>query len=365
MTLVQKYLKEYYEYAKNVDYIISNVGKQSNYAQPIYTYPRSKEKVFFNEYHWLNNFNLQEITSKDYFSRLVSENKIKEMVFTQKNDPVFFDFFINFFHKASTEEKKEILKDPDKFINHNDKWPTSIFKLIESPKTNAKESLFILSTLPVSEMTIYALHLPDLDELISKKNIPREDLDKFYIKFLKARKNQIKNANTGPGVKQFLIDKYGRNEEKLKPYFPFFNHIKEEFEEIDLNIEEEVSEYINATRINCRKGSQLICIPSMTEYLLKLEIQYFCTGLEKYKKFDKIMVDDVASSKGIIEVRTYSSFPFHKEELSGLIKDFLRFKKMNPSMQTTSETVQSFLLNKDLQKQLPNKDNSIMKKMKI
>lgn len=365
MNLVQKYFQEYYEYAQKVGYIVSDVRKDGSYKKPIYSYPRDKEKELFNEFSWLRNLNVQEITSQDYFSRLINENKIKELVFPQKNDEMFLEFFVNFYHKCSTEEKKEILKNIDNFVGYNDKWPCSVFKMLESPKTNEKEVFFILLNIPVSELTIYGLSLTDLDNIITKKKLNQEEVDKFYVKFLKARKNQIKHANIGPRVKQFLMDKYGQDEEKLKPYFPFFNPIKEEFQEVELNIEEEVSEYITATRINCRKASQLICIPSLTEYLLKLEIQSFCAGLQKYKNFEKVVLDECASAKGIIEVRTYSSFPFAKEELTELIKGFLRFKKVNQDMQTTPESVQAWLLKQDLQKQLPNKENQTAKRMRI
>lgn len=358
MSLKNEFALEFFRYLKNLDYTIFR--SKNSYRTSFC----AAQKALGNIFDSGNNFNsYSTVHSENEFLNILTKSQSREIELSYDDQARTFDFFVKFFNQSTVENQTLLLKDIEAITNS--KWNKYIFKVLDGISKDNKELIQNIHAIPISTMDISSVSLSDWKNYLSSKQIDDQELDKFFLKYLRIRKNQIKDSYTGPQVKQFLLDHYGRNREKLEPYFLFFNHIKDEFEEISLDIEEMTSSYTTTTRLNCRKASQLLCIPKYTESEIKKEIESFCYGMMKYQNFDQVIVDEFDKPKNIVEVRIYSSFPFEQKELNSLIKDYLLFKKSNPTIETNKNTVEKWLMQKSLKEELSSKESTPNKRVKI
>ncbi len=336
----------------------------TTYAGRIFACQKGQEKEL--KQGWFDNFSHEKIHNEALLLEFVKNYNIHHINLTnEKEQNVPLDFFIDYYQHTSSENQLQMFKLFEKFtgVNFN---TDSLTYVLDRISNNSKEILTNLSKIPVSVLDIFTISVDDIHNYLKTKNIEAEDLDKFYVKYFKARKNQIKYPHTGPKVKDFLLNLYGRDEEKLSPYFPFFNHIKQEFDEIPWEVDEMKSPYVVAIRINCRKASQILCIPNFHETQIENEIQSFLYGFKSYKNLDEISMEDVDKNKKIVEFRCYSQEPINQAELNNLIKDYLYFKRDNLAVETNRSNVAKWLMERDLRVQLSENANiTTTKKLKI
>lgn len=354
MELHEDFILSFYRNLKDKGYQLYK-GK-TTYAGRIFACQKGQEQEL--RQGWFDNFSPEKIYNEVLLLEFVNRYNIHHINLTNENEKnVSLDFFVDYYKKTSSENQLQMLKLFEKFSGTH-LSAISLAYVVDRISNNPKEILNNLSKFPVSVLDIFTISVEDIHNYLKTKNIEADELDKFYVKYFRARKNQIKYPHTGPQIKDFLLNLYGRDKEKLSPYFPFFNHIKQEFDEIPWEVDEMKSPYVVAIRINCRKASQILCIPNFHETQIQNEIQSFLYGLKNYKNLDEISMQDIDKNKKIVEFRCYSQELIEQGELNNLIKDYLYFKRDNLEVETNSSNIAKWLMERDLRFKLSENANT-------
>ena len=232
--MVNKYEKDFYEYLKNNDYILKKYLNGLNYYNAIYIHKDCSEINKYSSAYSYDKFDRYSVKGDGDFS---SENIKRKYI-----KSIWVDELSN---------NKEFIKELDFFIGSK-----SIISFISSLETKKEVKAKFLTSLPVSFLSIHDIDFTELTEFVKKLDFSEEKEDKFYLSFFKARKNQLKNRQAEK-VEEFLINKYGLNEDKLEPYFSFFPNINNRFNEIDLDIIEE-KRCLFSVIINARKAAKIL-----------------------------------------------------------------------------------------------------------
>ena len=318
------------------------ITKDINYVNNLY---KVDYKLLKNELE-LNSFLIDK-----YISGINYEDK-----------KIPIESFIYNYNKENSENQKLMLKNISNYIGYG--WTDNIIYLLSKTTKNYKEAVSVINSFSISTLHLSSIEFDKMDDLLESFSPKKEDIDTFWFKFFKARKNQSKNPLYGHKMTSFLIKKYGRDENKLRPFFEFSNHIKSQFEEIDFKLEEEGARYVTAYRINCRKVAQALCIEDCTEAGIEGVIKTFTEGLTNFLNLESFKV--VEYERKILEVRLYGNEKqYSQEEIVKLTKDFLLHKKSNPELKTTVESVNSWLMKKSLSEKLASDSNKTYKRNKI
>lgn len=272
--------------------------------------------------------------------------------------------FIDIYNANNIEEQKWMLSNITEYLGYS--WNENIIYVLSKTTKSYKDVVGVINGFSISTLSMARIELKNLDNLLESFNPSESDVYKFWLRFFKQRKNQVKSPLYGPKMSNFLIDKYGRDEEKLAPFCDFSNYLKSQFEELDFKLEEDAAKYVTAFRVNCRKASQILCIPNYTEGRIQNEITKFMSGIKKLWKLEKIDVVDFDRHKGIIEVRMYNNEKaYAQEEITSLLKEFLIHKKSIPELETNDGLVNNWMLKRDLTKSLSEEPIKANKKIKI
>lgn len=334
---------------------------------------KEKYNLYLTENRYYNTLNIvtpgdnvpadsSPIKSEEQLNYILKEKNISGFRSEAKDFNV--NAFIDIFNSNSADEQKFMISNITEYLGYS--WNESIIYVLSKTTKNYKEALSVINGFSISTLHMGRVEFKKIDNLLESFNPNENDMYKFWLKFFKQRKNQAKSALYGPKMSNFLIDKYGRDEKKLAPFCEFSNHLKSEFEELEFKLEEDAAKHVTAFRINCRKASQILCIPNYTEGKIQTEIKNFMNGLKKLWKLEKIDVVDFDRHKGIIEVRMYNNEKaYAQEEVTGLLKDFLVHKKTIPEIETNDNLVNNWMLKKDLTQSLSEEPIKANKKMKI
>lgn len=355
----ETFLSNLYDYLEKNNYCI--IKEKTRYSDCIKAVPLSDSK-YFNEKGKTTKYEYSKFYSKAECLKSLKDNKNR--IDYLPDDYILVDFYIENFKNAPKDDKVWLLKNID---NHTQSlWLKQFNKVFSAISENKKQLVDYLHMVPISVLEANTIKLSTIDSLLISEGLDDTENFNFYLKFFKARKHQIKDAKVGPFVRDFLLDKYGRNEEKLTPYFDFFLYVKELFQEVELDFVEPNPKYTITSRINCRKAAKLLCIDNFDEDKIKNVISQFVYSMKDYKKISQVYVEDMDKSKGIIEIRCYTDTQFTQEELISNIKQYLLFKKNNLQVPTTKENVATWFMAMELNAQLSSEDKPApLKRMKI
>jgi hypothetical protein len=353
----EKYLAKLYEYLEKNQY--AAIKEKTHYSDILKVVPLSN-RDYFNENGRPTKYDYTKIYKSEEFVSFAISRKLR--INFAEGDKTMAKFFIEAFKGADKSEKTGLLKNIEEYTRHL--WASELSFVFNSISSNKKELISNIHAIPISTWEVTSVALDDLDSLLTSSGLDEKESHDFYLKFFKARKNQIKDSRTGPKVRDFLLKKYGYDEEKLSPYFEFFNYVKELFQEIDLDFNEPLPKTTITSRISCRKAAKLLCIDGHDEDKIKNVISSFVNAMREYKKIDHAYVDEIDKSKAVIEVRCYTNNSLTQEELNNDIKQYLLFYKSNPKILTNKQYVEKWLMKRDLDSQLSS-DNKTTRKMKI
>lgn len=333
-----EFLELFFDFAKEKGFFIS---KSRRYA--INSIRLSKDKP--NDDY--------EVINKVTFNDIIKKNKNINFYFQDEESPLFFiEYFEIYFQQQTLNNKKYLFKNIDLYTSKQ--WSNFFERLLNNIDCN-KEVIKFIHTIPISVFRINKIQLNQIDNYLINREIDNKDIENFFVRFIKNRKNQIQDSYIAPIVHEFLINKYGKDKEKLSPYFDFFNYIKSEFETIDFDFEK-TSDYLTFTRLNLKKISNVLCIPKLSESTLKLILEIFVYGMAKHYNFSEVNIDYWDKSKKVLEIRIYSTDNFSKHDLEQNIKEFLNLTKESQNTQINQEFVQAFLMKKSLNNSLKTKD---------
>ncbi len=293
----------------------------------------------------------------------VLKNK-KMSGFKSEYKDFFVNAFIDIYNSNSPEDQKYMLSNITEYLGYS--WNENIMTVLGKTTKSYKDVVNVVNSFSITSLHISKVNLNQLDKLLESFNPKPDDIYKFWLRFFKQRKNQVKSALYGPIMSKFLLGKYGRDQEKLNPFCELSNSLKSEFEELDFTLEEDSAKYVTAFRVNCRKASQILSIPNYTEGRIQNEISKFMYGLKKVWNLEKIDVVDFDRHKGIIEVRMYNNDKqYTQDEVTSLVKEFLVYKKTVPELDTTEVLVNNWMLKRELSKNLSDNKAQATKKNKI
>lgn len=207
---------------------------------------------------------------------------------------------------AMDKFKPELTKDKDyfKLIEYLIKRfeQDDIINFVEKLPALPQDKVKLLENLPVSILESYNTNFEKVRTLLNKAEYSQNDQEKFFLKFFKARKNQLK-GKIGESAEKFILSLYGNNEEKLSPYFDFFPNIKNRFQSIELDIEEP-GYIVFSQRFNIRKAAKIL--RGKPESKIQNWIQVFSANMaKKYQVWSSLEVID--RSNAIIEIRFYKT----------------------------------------------------------
>jgi hypothetical protein len=238
---IPNFNKSYYEFLLKNDLVLYDITKESSWHN-LYAFISKKyiESSNFST-HYANSYPIdimqlkenfiisninviilgddQDINKKDSDYQLTIKKNFLLSFVNDENFDKFnqeFYFYMDYFFPASKREKyfNDFLKNADLF-NENK------LKFIKKLKT----SFYYMGVVNFSI----------LEDILAQSKLSKKQQDDFYFSFIQSRKNQLKGMNAEK-VKNFLIQRYGKNEENLKPYFSFISTIKNLFQPFDLDI---------------------------------------------------------------------------------------------------------------------------------
>lgn len=337
-----------------------------------------REKRLLIEYLKNNDYNLylrHDIVKSYYWIHKNSETNLK------KEDANFYDILINLniigdgdFNIINIKKKyllekwkEDSFKDKEYFeeidYNIHTQEKDSIFNFINLIKDTPEKKLKLIENLPISMLNLYELSLDKLKTFVDNSNYKQEEKDKFYLKFFKLRKNQLKDK-VGEEVEMFLMSLYSYNEEKLEPYFSFFPNIKNNFNDIELNIEEP-GYVIFSLRLNIRKAAKQLS--NISEVLAEEWIRVFSGSMaKKYSLW--CQMENIDKPKAIHEIRFYKSElntevneKVSVENYQKTLKSFLVYmSKLSEKPNINFEYVEKWMFQKDLKEKLESKDLTLI-----
>lgn len=272
-------------------------------------------------YYWIHKNSDTKGFTKEYgstgFSLEHSKlNIIGENEFSSKN--IKEKYLIKKWNTNSIKDK-DYFKEMDYLLDSQ--TMDEIINFVNKLPATTKEKVKLIENLPVSLLQAYYTNFETLRTIVEKSDYSKEEKDKFYIKFFKARKNQLK-GKTGEAAENLLMTMYKGDENSLKPYFDFFSNIKNKFNDINLDIEE--SGYvIFSQRLNLRKAAKIL--ERQAESKVHDWIEKFSQYMAKnYQTWSSIEIVD--KPKYIIEIR------FYKPEVDTIINPKLTIENYNKKL---------------------------------
>lgn len=290
----EKFLKEkeeFINYLKENDYQL--YSKNSYYY---FVHKDSYENQYRKEYG-NSRFSLEYSSLNIIGNGEFSEKNIKKKCANDK-------------FKSDSIKDKEYFKLIDYLVKRYEQ--DDVIDFVESLSASNNDKIKLLENLPVSILEAYSTNFNKVKNIVEQSDYSTVEKEKFYIKFFKSRKNQLK-GKTGESAEYFIIKLYGNNEDKLMPYFDFFPNIKNRFHSIELDIEEP-GYVIFSQRFNVRKASKIL--QGKEESKIQKWIEVFSGSMaKKYNVWSSLELID--RPKAIVEIR------FYKNDLDVLIDEKL------------------------------------------
>lgn len=235
------------------------------------------------------------------------------------------ELFIYFYKNTTTENQKIMLKEYSNFSGA--KIKDTYMQLCDSFCNSPQEKISFIKKMPFTMFEVEYVDLPELDKQLQNLGLKENTLHKFYVEFLKPRKNQIKVPSTGEKIKTFLKSKYDEN--KLEVFFPFFPFLQADYQEVSLDIFDNNHEICTTTFIKLKSVVQKYGIKNWKTDDYKTHLSNLCVGLEKYYKLEKFNITENLSSKVLKIEFFHSNFNFTLPLLNNLVNEYFLALKSN------------------------------------
>lgn len=312
----------------------------------------SSNQSSITQYYWIHKdykiqgYDYREEYASTRFSSSSRINLIGEGEFSGKE--IKRKFLIENWNSNSFKDKSYFNKIDYLITGYN---KNKIVDLIDVLPATAEEKVKLMGNLPISVFTADSVDFDRIKNIVDQSDYDQQEKDKFYLKFFKSRKNQLK-GNTGEYAEKFLMKMYEGKEEPLKPYFDFFSNVKHQFREIELNIEEP-GHVIFSQRLNVRKAAKIL--KGMSESGVQKWIEKFSMYMAKNYQFLG-RLEEIDKSNAIVEIRWYSRdkesvIPSQVtiENYNKKLKEFLiHYSKLDEKPEIDLNYVQKWLLKSEL-----------------
>lgn len=322
----------------------------------------SKDNYRISSYVWIHKNSVNKDYRKEYGSSGYSvENSTLNILgdgeFSGTN--IKKNYLIQKWQEDSYKDK-EIFKEIEYLIQNYEK--NSIFNFIDMLPIDNNKKLKLIDNLPVSILDAHQITFDKLKLFVEQSNYNEEQKDQFYLRFFKARKNQIKDK-TGEAAENFLMTLYTNNQTKLEPYFTFFPNINNHFNEIELNIEEPGYVVLNL-HLNMRKAAKQLS--NISEIKVTEWVKDFSGSFAKKHNLWSVM-EAVDKPKAIFEVRLYKkeetieiNEKVNLENYKKILKSFLVYmSKLVDSPKIDFNYIDKWIFQKELTEKLESKSLNV------
>lgn len=240
---------------------------------------------------------------------------------------------------------------------------SNIFNFINSLPLSGKDRIKLLLNIPLSSLYVDNIDLNKLRAFAEVNGISDIEKDNFYVLFFKSREKKLV-GEFGRRVEGLLLDLYGKNREKLEVYESFFVNIKNVFNEVDLDVFDEIFG-IFTVRLNIKKASRLL--NGYNENLLFNTVVDFSNSYAKLYDVQSAF-DDVDRRGGTIEIRFYKLLEVvdvscSKIEYTQFLQEYL--KETTKIVKVEKGYEDSWLLKRFLQRDCSDENKSAGIKNKI
>ena len=368
---------EAYDFLKNKNlkfYSHSNSIAQMTYYTPIATFETSAElKKVMTSGYFENAYNAEKLLhAYSYYNHDLMPNFKLVSIEDQKRFKE--EFFIHSYNKYP-EYQKLLLANYTKFkVIDTTENEDHFFNIIDLVAKTKKEKAQTLAKFPISSTPITIISLEKIQTYLRDNDFTKEEIDKFLLSYLKARKNQLKDARTAEYAKEFLINKY--NDEQLQPYCDFFPFLKSLFELPPVDFIRNQENLSTVIIVECKKmkDSFLLSGWNVDNYQTSLKpiIKALCTKYNLSKgystEFDKSQIIEQI-------IFLHDNPEFTKKVFEEDVTKFFTYMHQNVDTNTkktiTSDDVlyyfNTWLVNENLYNKLstdiPNKDSVAKKKI--
>jgi len=161
-------------------------------------------------------------------------------------------------------------------------------------------------------------------------NFNTDETHKFWMYFLKSRKNQLKDIKKSPDVANFITEIFSYDKLKIESFFPFFPFLKSKFEEIEPDIFENEYKHTTVIFLNAKSMNKIF---NITTFNLDKYFTYLAELSEGIKNFYDIDYSDIifeSRRQGLVHINFYhNNDSITSEKIKKIIIDFFTHLKYN------------------------------------
>lgn len=224
----------------------------------------------------------------------------------------------------------------------------------------------IIKCWSVGDWSIATVPLEGIDKILKDRKCPEDVANDFWIKFLKDRKAQLKDVKNGPMVRNFLLQKYDDNEEKLQPFFEFFPILATVFQELPADVFEELPPITNSVIINTKKMRQTFLVDGFKEDSYKHNTEKFGKAFKDYFELDHFEFVFYDTTNRMYQLNFHHNNPkITDDKIKQYIVDFYRQLKRDPNMNMEEKILLAWISQNELHHELPAANNIKRKTVKI
>ena len=346
--LKRDFLTAQYTYFTNKGFHIysGRINNNVNAYNKNYLFPERNAEKFLNSVSSLN-----QTSYLNYMSNNIScfLNHPDSHYMEKQNQEFLASFF-----KAYPENQKELLKNYNRYAGVPLK---EVFTELLDSTDNKKSLLMLIASFPLALLSATAVNLEELDSYLIQRGFTEAENDKFWLGFMKVRKAHLKDRYAGPAVRDFLLNKYDSNEEKLEPYFSFFPFLENEFRETAIDIFENNLAFSTTSLISYRKMMTSFCIDKFSESDYEKKLKEFSFAFGRHYALEDTEVTSENASKGIMRVSfLHNSESFNQTVFEKKVVNFFKYLQTDPAFKISRESVSSWLAQHDLSETMEKKD---------
>lgn len=342
------------EHINNHGQIVICALKTEPVATKILNHPFLKKENFTTDIHKVEN---SDSFIKNFF--YYGQTYTTPLNLSGKN--VTTDY-LTYFYKNNPHLGSEILKN---FYDVYGSISPSYQIFLDNIPT--EDLIKTIHKFPISVWRLQDWDLKELGTYLENRVQSKEEMDSFWFKFLKNRKNQIKDPDfkMGPEVRDFLLNYYNENRTQLEPYFPICSYLEAHFVTPDIDPFEYTADISTTVKLNCHKLKELFMFDNWSAYTYALNIEILFNNMVSHYQLEEVIVKETESTSGILMVNfLHNNQSFGKDTITSNVFDFLNYIKTNQDFNINSDACQTWLMHRKLASIIPVKTNK-MKKNKI